>query len=101
MYAPSLLILSFLSLACAAYVGPNAATVCHSIHTDFTSSSVARSSAGPTAPFVALSPPDSYRNTDQGLELYLRRPEGTVTRKGHTNDKIAEGATINSTFVVQ
>ncbi|KAI0782663.1 glycosyl hydrolases family 16-domain-containing protein [Abortiporus biennis] len=60
-------------------------------HTDKVSSST---------PFVAISPTGSYSIVEgSGLELYLDRPEGKIHRKDKVNDKVAEGATINSTFV--
>ncbi|GBE86146.1 glycoside hydrolase family 16 protein [Sparassis crispa] len=33
-------------------------------------------------------------------ELFLKKPDGTVTTQGGVNDKIGSGATINSTFVL-
>ncbi|KAE9406256.1 concanavalin A-like lectin/glucanase [Gymnopus androsaceus JB14] len=49
--------------------------------------------------FVALSPPDTYAITSDGLQLYLKRPEGEVSSdKDGVNNKLGEGATINSTF---
>ncbi|KAL1942970.1 hypothetical protein VTO73DRAFT_4641 [Trametes versicolor] len=50
--------------------------------------------------FVAISPPGSYELGSGGLQLFLDRPHGSVTTKGNVNDKLAEGATINSTFTL-
>ncbi|KAJ7180633.1 glycoside hydrolase family 16 protein [Mycena filopes] len=52
--------------------------------------------------FVPISPEGSYDLTANGLELYLDKPDGPVTTskdKG-VNDKVGNGATINSTFVL-
>ena len=51
-------------------------------------------------PFVGVSPPDTYRATGDGLEMFLKRPEGAITRKGHVNSVVGEGATLNSTFTM-
>ncbi|KAI0365172.1 concanavalin A-like lectin/glucanase [Pilatotrama ljubarskyi] len=48
--------------------------------------------------FVPISPPDSYELDSDGLNLFLDRPNGRIATKGMVNDKVAEGATINSTF---
>ena len=55
-----------------------------------------------SAPFVALSPDGSYQATGNGLELYLEKPQGTVTKtdNGHTNSVTGTGATVNSTFLL-
>ena len=51
--------------------------------------------------FDPLSPPSSYSKDPDGLKLFLDKPDGTITRKGRTNSKVAEGATFNSTFTVR
>ncbi|KAI0628211.1 concanavalin A-like lectin/glucanase [Trametes polyzona] len=48
--------------------------------------------------FVPLSPSGSYGLDSDGLHLFLDRPKGKITTKGNVNDKVADGATINSTF---
>ncbi|KAI0334623.1 concanavalin A-like lectin/glucanase [Cubamyces sp. BRFM 1775] len=50
--------------------------------------------------FVAISPPGSYELASDGLELFLDRPRGQIATKGNVNNKVAEGATINSTFTI-
>ncbi|KAF8310079.1 glycoside hydrolase, partial [Clavulina sp. PMI_390] len=34
-----------------------------------------------------------------GLDMYLERSSGTITRKGRVNSVVASGATVNSTFL--
>ncbi|KZT43070.1 concanavalin A-like lectin/glucanase [Sistotremastrum suecicum HHB10207 ss-3] len=70
------------------------APACRPSKTTFTSSTT----LGPAEAFVALSPSDTYELTDNGLELHLQRPEGTVTTSKGVNDKLGDGATVNSTF---
>lgn len=67
-------------------------TSCQPFHTTFPSGSV-----GPDSLFRALSPPETYETGDDGLAMYLLKPEGPVKRTGNVNDKIGQGATINST----
>ncbi|KAJ7155458.1 glycoside hydrolase family 16 protein [Mycena crocata] len=50
--------------------------------------------------FTPISPEGSYALTDKGLEMYLYKPNGHVTTSAGVNDKIGNGATINSTFVL-
>ncbi|KAI0644293.1 concanavalin A-like lectin/glucanase [Trametes meyenii] len=50
--------------------------------------------------FIPISPPGSYERDSNGLKLFLDRPQGKITTKGSVNDKVAEGATINSTFTL-
>ncbi|KAI0819579.1 concanavalin A-like lectin/glucanase [Trametes gibbosa] len=47
--------------------------------------------------FVPISSSESYELSSDALDLYLDRPRGRITTKGNVNDKVAEGATINST----
>ncbi|KAJ6610234.1 glycoside hydrolase family 16 protein [Mycena sp. CBHHK59/15] len=70
---------------------------CQSFHTSFDQSSMYPS---PGAHFIPISPEGSYSLTSSGLELYLHKPEGPVTTATGVNDKIGNGATINSTFVL-
>ncbi|KAJ7668360.1 glycoside hydrolase family 16 protein [Mycena rosella] len=50
--------------------------------------------------FTAISPEGSYALTDKGLEMNLYKPNGRVTTSAGVNDKIGDGATINSTFTL-
>ncbi|KAI0351873.1 concanavalin A-like lectin/glucanase [Trametes cingulata] len=50
--------------------------------------------------FVPTSPPDSYELDLEGLKLFLDRPNGNIHTKGRVNDKVSEGATINSTITL-
>ncbi|KAK0203025.1 glycoside hydrolase family 16 protein [Desarmillaria ectypa] len=68
---------------------------CKSFHTTFPSGSV--SNTGSDSLFIALSPQETYETGDNGLSMYLLRPEGTVKTAGNVNDKTGKGATINST----
>ncbi|SJL03436.1 uncharacterized protein ARMOST_06791 [Armillaria ostoyae] len=70
-------------------------TSCQPFHTTFPSGSV--SNTGSDSLFRALSPPETYETGDDGLAMYLLKPEGPVKRTGNVNDKIGQGATINST----
>lgn len=71
---------------------------CQPFSTTFPSSSV--SSEPGSAPFVGISPQDSYEATGNGLHMYLKKPQGTITRSGDTNNVLGEGATVNSTFLM-
>lgn len=71
---------------------------CQPFQTTFSTQDVSRS--GSSAPFVGVSPEGSYVVTEQGLELYLDRPEGPIHTKDGVNDKVGEGATVNSTFTI-
>ncbi|RDX47171.1 glycoside hydrolase [Lentinus brumalis] len=51
--------------------------------------------------FTPLSPPGSYSLDSDGLKLFLDKPDGKIARKGHTNTRVADGATFNSTFTVR
>lgn len=74
-------------------------THCQPFHTTFAQGTVSDLSG--VAPFVSVSPPDSYTASGKGLEMFLRRPPGPIIRQGHVNNVVADGATINSTFLVQ
>ncbi|KAI0666878.1 concanavalin A-like lectin/glucanase [Trametes maxima] len=50
--------------------------------------------------FTPISPQGSYERDSDGLKLFLDRPQGKIATKGNVNDKVAEGATINSTFTL-
>ena len=68
---------------------------CEPINTNFTASDVSRSL---DVPFQVVSPEGSYSVNNEGLKLYLEKPQTTVHTKGGINDVVAEGATVNSTF---
>ena len=70
---------------------------CQPFQSTFASSDVSRSSS---SPFRGISPEGSYSVGDDGLQLYLQKPPGTVHTKDGVNDVVAEGATVNSTFYV-
>jgi hypothetical protein len=53
-----------------------------------------------SAPFVAISSPDSYEVEDGYLKLFLQKPPGVVTTAGRVNNKLGNGATLNSTFTL-
>ncbi|KAJ3789778.1 concanavalin A-like lectin/glucanase [Lentinula aff. detonsa] len=73
---------------------------CQPFYTTFSDpSTVADSNSNPSnSPFVALSPPETYAITSNGLEMYLQRPKGEVHSTNGMNDNLGEAATINSTF---
>ncbi|KAJ3985982.1 concanavalin A-like lectin/glucanase [Lentinula detonsa] len=73
---------------------------CQPFYTTFSDpSTVADSNSNPSnSPFVALSPPETYAITSNGLEMYLQRPKGEVHSANGMNDNLGEAATINSTF---
>ncbi|CDO68170.1 hypothetical protein BN946_scf184938.g22 [Trametes cinnabarina] len=50
--------------------------------------------------FVPVSPAGSYELGSNGLQLFLDRPQGKIATKQNVNDKVAEGATLNSTFTL-
>ena len=72
------------------------ASQCQPFNTSFSdASSVA---ANLSASFVAVSSEESYQVGKSGLELLLKRPDGSVTSEGGVNDELGTGATVNSTF---
>lgn len=71
------------------------ASQCQPFNTSFSDASVA---ANLSASFVAVSSEESYHVGKSGLELLLKRPDGTVTSEGGVNDELGTGATVNSTF---
>ena len=50
--------------------------------------------------FVGITPERSYKMGPNGLELILEKPPGKITTKDGVNNKVAEGATVNSTFTL-
>lgn len=50
------------------------------------------------SPFIGISEEGSYKLGDNGLELYLDRPDCQINTKDKVNDILGDGATINSTF---
>ncbi|KAI5122494.1 hypothetical protein M0805_001402 [Coniferiporia weirii] len=71
---------------------------CQSLSFSFLASDISRESS---TPFIAISPDDSYKVTDDGLQISLKKPEGAITKQDHTNSVVGQGATINSTFTFQ
>ncbi|KDQ50393.1 glycoside hydrolase family 16 protein [Jaapia argillacea MUCL 33604] len=82
-------LLTILSTTLLSYALPSP-TSCHPFRTIFTTSQ--------SDSFIAISPRNSYNMAGDGLHLYLDNPGGDVTRKGGVNNKVADGATFNSTF---
>ncbi|TDL19762.1 concanavalin A-like lectin/glucanase [Rickenella mellea] len=82
---------------------------CNPFSTNFTAGSVSQhplnsyttlQSTG--SPFIAISPRNSYDTASGGgLTLYLRKPKGEVETHDGVNNIVSDGATINSTFVLQ
>lgn len=72
---------------------------CQPFHSTFDPSEVSRSNSGDT-PFAVVSPKNSVKAGDDGLQLFLDKPSGQIKQKENTNSKVAEGATVNSTFTV-
>ncbi|EMD38766.1 glycoside hydrolase family 16 protein [Gelatoporia subvermispora B] len=70
---------------------------CEELSTTFNSGNISSGLSSDTS-FVAISPAGSYSTNSDGLQLFLTRPNGKITTKGSINDKVATGATINSTF---
>ncbi|KZP16624.1 glycoside hydrolase family 16 protein [Athelia psychrophila] len=72
---------------------------CQPFHSTFPAGSVSASrSLGDSSAFVAISPEGSYRAGSNGLELFMQKPEGGIVTRGGVNNKVADGATVNSTF---
>ena len=72
---------------------------CEPFHSNFEHSDISSNHFAST-PFVAISNNDSYSVSQNGLELYLEKPNRPVKTKDGVNDVVAEGATVNSTFTV-
>ncbi|PCH44069.1 glycoside hydrolase family 16 protein [Wolfiporia cocos MD-104 SS10] len=85
------------ALNLADHTAPRAFGQCQPFQSNFASIDVSNT---PVTPFQAISPPDSYSVTANGLELFLTRPKGRITTKDGVNNKIAQGATVNSTFTL-
>lgn len=72
---------------------------CQPFRSTFPAGSVSASrSLGDSSAFVAISPEGSYRAGSNGLELFMQKPEGGIVTRGGVNNKVADGATVNSTF---
>jgi hypothetical protein len=92
-----------LILTCTLAMHITRSSSCESFHSSFPASSVSSRSLSnrvPNSPFVAISPEGSYRTGNDGLELFLQKPDGRIISKGGVNDKVADGATVNSTFTL-
>ena len=73
---------------------------CIPFHSSLSPSDVSEDKFSGSSPFVIVSPPGSVKASGNGLELFLDKPGGTIKHKDNTNSKVAEGATVNSTFAV-
>lgn len=69
---------------------------CRPFQSSFSAHDISRSGE---APFQVVSPEGSVSAEYNNLKLYLDKPRGTVRTKHGMNDVVAEGATVNSTFV--
>lgn len=92
------LIYAFLLASVARSATVSTRSQCTPFHSTFSTSDVSNSEG--RAPFIAVSPPGSYKVDQTGLELYLQKPPGKITTKGGVNNVVAEGATVNSTFTL-
>ena len=70
---------------------------CTPFYTTFSPNDIGPPSLLYTPPFV-LAGPGAYSVSDNGLELFMDRPEGEIKTKGGVNDVVAGGTTMNSTF---
>lgn len=69
---------------------------CRPFQSSFSAHDISRSGG---APFQVVSPEGSVSAEDNNLKLYLDKPRGAIRTKHGMNDVVAEGATVNSTFV--
>lgn len=93
MLARVLICSLFLALAQALpRVRSNSCTPFHTTFSDLASSH-----------FRPISDHESFEIASSGLHMFLDRPKGTVakTNDGKTNDVLADGATMNSTYYMQ
>jgi hypothetical protein len=53
--------------------------------------------------FRPISDQETFKMDNSGLSMFLDRPKGVIgtTHDGRVNDKLADGATMNSTFYMQ
>ena len=72
---------------------------CQPFYTTFLPGSVSQLSG--VSPFVSVGPSSSYETSGHGLQMFLTKPRGNIVRQGHINNIVADGATINSTFLMQ
>ncbi|EKM50284.1 glycoside hydrolase family 16 protein [Phanerochaete carnosa HHB-10118-sp] len=70
---------------------------CRTFQSSFASSDISQYG---DAPFRIVSPESSVSTSSEGLQLYLEKPKGTVHTNDGTNNIVAEGATVNSTFTM-
>lgn len=73
---------------------------CEPFQSTFKNTDVSRSQQ-PSTPFNVVSSESSYNVADDGLELFLEKPNRPIRTKDGVNDLVAEGATVNSTFMIQ
>jgi hypothetical protein len=77
---------------------------CHPLYVSFTKPSPPNSRLDYLSHFVTLGDQKSVTSSSRGLELHLIRPAGKINRltefESDINDRVAEGATVNSTFII-
>ncbi|KAJ7449671.1 concanavalin A-like lectin/glucanase domain-containing protein [Mycena latifolia] len=99
MHIPTLLAFTFIFWAnfCNAAEHSPRDTRCQPLNMMFSDKSASPSF---NSRFTPISPERSYALTDKGLEMYLYKPNGPVTASAGVNDKLGDGATINSSFTL-
>jgi hypothetical protein len=70
---------------------------CTPFATGFPAGSVSSESS---APFIGITPADSFSITEDGLSMFLKRPDGEIITTGGVNSQVGQGTTINSTFTL-
>ena len=99
MFIKSLFIVVSYLISCtlALHIEPKAhSAACVPYHNGLQTS---RPTSG-NADFVGITSERSYKMGPNGLELILEKPPGKITRKDGVNSRVAEGATVNSTFTL-
>lgn len=99
LYIKSLLVLCSLALV-AQCLHVRSDSKCVPFSSSLNPSDVSGKDFSGNSPFVIVSPPGSAESSENGLELFLDKPSGTIQHKDNTNSKVAEGATVNSTFTI-
>ncbi|KAJ7252750.1 concanavalin A-like lectin/glucanase [Mycena haematopus] len=99
MRSPILLaFLSFILLNSSYALGYTIRKLCQHLDRTITFDDSESASRAFYSNFIPISPNNSYSLTNNGLELYLYKPEGRVITSDGVNDKQGSGSTINSTF---
>lgn len=95
------LLLHSWSAFAASAPGRRSSSDCTPSQTRFSSpADVSTSSLFYSPRFVAVSHSSSFAVDHDGLQLYMDKPKSEVKTKGGINNIVAEGATVNSTFVL-